>query len=209
MIAGLAVALAIGVSTPAVGGVGIDPGALRLDEPLTAASVPVVVDVEVRNPGEARSTYTMFVQPGGGRLAPEEEWFTFEPAEFDLEPGTARTVRVTLDVTGTPTPGEYSALLTAALATSPDPDAVAQISGAVATEAIFAIAAAGVAGEAVTLGGELPSAADGDGFSVPLWAWLIAALTIGVAVVAIVSSVRDGTTDADDTDHQDREPANA
>jgi hypothetical protein len=186
----IAALLAVGLvlAAPGDAGVGIDPGTVEVGEPIAPDTDSVVGEVTVRNPGSQPSAYTMYAQEAPDGLAISQEWFTFEPSGFELDPGASQVITVRIRPDAGASPGRYTALLTAALATSPDSPAAAQVSGAVATEASFVIEIAAAADLPASAGGSVGNGSGG----IPGWAWGIAALTLVVAVLSISSALREG-----------------
>ncbi len=196
----IAALLAVGliIVAPIDAAVAIDPGAVEVAQPIAPDIDSVVGELTVRNPGSQRSAYTMYAQEAPDGLPISPDWFSFEPSVFELEAGASQVVTVRIRPDASASPGSYTALLTAALAPSPDSPAAAQVSGAVATEAAFVIENAGTAD--LLAGG---SAATGSG-GVPTWAWGVAALTLVVAVLGVSTAIRD----AKQPDQPDRSTTN-
>lgn len=194
----IAALLAVGliVVAPIDAAVAIDPGAVEVGQPIAPDIDSVVGEVTVKNPGSQRSAYTMYAQeaPDGPPVSPD--WFSFEPSDFELEPGASQVVTVRIRPDANASAGTYTALLTAALATSLDSPAAAQVSGAVATEASFVIENPGTA----DLLAGVDEATDGGSGGVPAWAWGIAVLTLVMAVLSVSTAIRDGN----EPDHADR-----
>ena len=176
--------------------VGIDPGTVEVGQPIAPDTDSVVGEVTVRNPGSQRSAYTMYAQEAPDGLAISPDWFTFEPSDFELDPGASQVITVRIRPDAGASPGRYTALLTAALAASPDSPAAAQVSGAVATEASFVIENTGTEDLLASTTG---STGDGTG-GIPTWAWGVAALTLVLAVLSVSSALRDGQQ----ADHPER-----
>jgi uncharacterized membrane protein len=181
---------------PVDAAVGIDPGTVEVGQPIAPDTDTVVGELTVRNPGSQRSAYAMYAQQAPEGLPISVEWFTFEPSGFELDPGATQVVTVRIMPDAGASPGRYTALLTAALATSPDSPVAAQVSGAVATEASFVIENTVTADPLASTTG---STDDGTG-GIPTWAWGIAALTLVIAVLSVSSALRDGQQ----SDHTDR-----
>jgi hypothetical protein len=188
------------VVAPVDAAVAIDPGAVEVDQPIAPDIDSVLGEVTVRNPGSQRSAYTMYAQEASDGLPISADWFSFEPSDFELEPGASQVITVRIRPDAGASPGTYTALLTAALSTSADSPAAAQVSGAVATEAAFVIENPGTADVLAAADG---SAGDGSG-GVPTWAWGVAALTLVVAVLSVSTAIRDGKQ----SDHADRSATN-
>lgn len=100
-------------------GVAVNVGRIDIDDPIDRGSRYALPPIEVRNPGELASSYRMVLQPialtGDGQATPEEGWFTFTPALFDLEPDERMQVTIEMLVPADAMPGAYDALLSAQL----------------------------------------------------------------------------------------------
>jgi hypothetical protein len=200
VIAPVALALTVLLAAPGDAAVGITPGAVEVAEPIAPATDQVVGEVTVRNPGPQRTAYEMYAQEGPDGLAISDTWFLFEPSTFELEPGATQVVAVRLRPDENANPGRYTALLTAAIVTSSDAPAAAQVSGAVATEASFVIDAAEPSTGVVS---SSAGSSDGGGGGIPVWAWGIAALVVAIAVLGVSSGLRE----ARDTDRSGQRAA--
>ncbi len=101
-------------------GVGVGAGKIYTDEQLRAGGIYDLPAVPVLNTGDETANYQVSVQyfekqetRSDMGLRPAEEWFTFTPQTFSLEPGKVQTVKVTLTLPTKVTPGNYYALLEA------------------------------------------------------------------------------------------------
>lgn len=100
-------------------GVGVGTGKIIVDEPLKPGLIYTLPTLSVLNTGDEAGDYGVSIEYHEGQEAradmgfkPAEGWFTFEPANFHLEPGTSQTVqiRLNLPVNGI-RPGQYFAYL--------------------------------------------------------------------------------------------------
>lgn len=95
-------------------GVGVGTGKIQVDQPLKAGLIYTLPPLTVLNTGDEPSNYGVGVQHREQQteLIPADEWFSFEPLNFYLEPGQMQVVQVklTLPVRGAK-PGDYFAFL--------------------------------------------------------------------------------------------------
>lgn len=118
--AGMAVLAAFLLAAPASAerGVAVDIGLIEVDRPLLGGGTYRLPVLGVRNPGDEVSHYRMGV--GGaataGMSVPDATWFSFTPAEFELEPGAVIPVTISLRLPRDVEPGRYEGLLRAELA---------------------------------------------------------------------------------------------
>lgn len=99
-------------------GVGVGLGKIHIDEPLKAGKIYNLPSLPVLNTGDEPGEYGVSVQYFEGQekrddmgLRPAEEWFSFEPESFHLEPGKVQTVKITLTLPIKTRPGKYFAYL--------------------------------------------------------------------------------------------------
>jgi hypothetical protein len=116
----VALTLAV-VSSPAAlhadKGVALDVGTVKVEQKLSRGGRYSLPPVGVRNPGDEPSVYRMgidFVEDQSGRR-PSDDWFSFEPAQFTLEPGASMRVRIRLDVPPGARPDDYESLVIASI----------------------------------------------------------------------------------------------
>ena len=95
-------------------GVGVGLGKIQVDEILKQGMKYTLPPLTILNTGDVPGEYTIGVayhqdQP---ELLPPEEWFTFTPLVFHLEPGDAQTVKmeITLPIKDI-VPGDYFAYI--------------------------------------------------------------------------------------------------
>ena len=96
-------------------GVGVNLGKIEIDEPLKPGGLYNFPSIGVINTGDEAGDYELAVtyhqdQP---EQRPLEEWFTFTPSSFRLEPGESQSVAVQLALPLKMTPGDYFAYLEA------------------------------------------------------------------------------------------------
>ena len=121
-------------------GVGIDPGEIKGLPPIEAGA-PTTIAVTVRNPGTESASYQMLAQPlnGVAELPIDPNWFSFEPATFDLDGGDAQEVKVTFTVPEGTDAGDYLTLVTVQLVLGEPATSGAQVGAAVATKLYFTV----------------------------------------------------------------------
>lgn len=112
----LGLALFLPVLASARIGVGIGTGKITMNEPLMAGQVHTLPVLVVLNTGDEPSDYGVSVisRESQPELKPLKEWFSFEPSEFNLEPGQSQIVQIklTLPIKGAE-PGDYFTFLQA------------------------------------------------------------------------------------------------
>jgi len=94
-------------------GVGVGTGKIVVDEDLKPGVIYELPSLTVFNTGDVPSAYEVNIayhekQP---EHQPPEEWFQFSPDGFQLEPGQAQEVKITLNLPVKTEPGEYFAYL--------------------------------------------------------------------------------------------------
>lgn len=96
-------------------GVGVGTGKIEIDEVIKSGGIYQLPDITVYNTGDVTATYAMqlTLNETQEQLKPSPEWFSFEPASFELEPGKARVVTPTLKAPLNVTSGEYFGYLEA------------------------------------------------------------------------------------------------
>ena len=95
--------------TQAQVGVGISPGKISVDEPLSPGRIYHLPPVTVTNKGEEAGYYEMGVIyfHEQEELMPPAEWVAFSPETFYLEPDRSQTVAITLEVATDANSGDY------------------------------------------------------------------------------------------------------
>lgn len=96
-------------------GVGINLGKIEIDESLKPGGIYNFPNIGVINTGDEPGEYELAVtyhqdQP---QLRPAQEWFSFSPSSFNLEPGQSQSVAVKLSLPIKVRPGDYFAYLEA------------------------------------------------------------------------------------------------
>jgi hypothetical protein len=94
-------------------GVGVGTGKIVIDEPLYPGTIYELPILTIVNTGDEKSEYEVGVayhdkQP---ELRPSEDWFSFSPSEFFLEPGGVQSVEMKLNLPVKTEPGDYFAYL--------------------------------------------------------------------------------------------------
>jgi hypothetical protein len=115
---GLALALAV-TPRPAAAdkGVALDSGRIEVTGRLSRGGTYELLPLAVRNPGSEVTTYEMgldFIRDQAGQR-PSAGWFHFEPRRFSLNPGLTTRVLITLELPPSARPGDYEALIVAAI----------------------------------------------------------------------------------------------
>lgn len=96
-------------------GVGVNLGKIEIDEPLKPGGIYNFPSIGVINTGDTAGEYELAItyhqdQP---QLRPAQQWFSFNPAEFHLEPGQSQSAAVKLFLPVKTKPGDYFAYLEA------------------------------------------------------------------------------------------------
>lgn len=96
-------------------GVGVNLGKIEIDQPLKPGGIYNFPSIGVINTGDTAGEYELAVtyhqdQP---ELRPAQEWFSFSPAKFHLEPGGSQSVAIKLSLPVKVKPGDYFAYLEA------------------------------------------------------------------------------------------------
>lgn len=81
-------------------GVGVGTGKIQIDQAIKAGAIYQITPLVVINTGDEASDYTISIQKleGQEEAIPEEDWFSFEPEVFSLEPGKVQTVQIKLSL---------------------------------------------------------------------------------------------------------------
>ena len=125
-------------------GVGVNLGKIEIDEPLKPGGIYNFPSIGVINTGDEAGDYELAVtyhqdQP---EQRPDQEWFTFTPSSFHLEPGESQSVAVQLALPLKMTPGDYFAYLEAHPVIKAGPGTT--IGVAAATKTYFSVAPANI-----------------------------------------------------------------
>jgi hypothetical protein len=96
-------------------GVGVGSGKIQVEEKLKPGMIYELPPIDVLNTGDEAADYEMSVayhqdQP---QLSPKQDWFSFSPQEFHLEPGGIQSVKIKLNLPVRTAPGDYFAYLEA------------------------------------------------------------------------------------------------
>lgn len=94
-------------------GVGVGNGKIQVDKQLKAGGIYELPALPVLNTGDEPGEYGVSVefQEDAPELRPSREWFAFEPANFSLQPGEVKLVKVKLTLPVKTEPGDYFAYL--------------------------------------------------------------------------------------------------
>ena len=125
-------------------GVGVNLGKIEIDEPLKPGGIYNFPSIGVINTGDEAGDYELAVtyhqdQP---EQRPAQEWFTFTPSPFHLEPGESQSVAVQLALPLKMTPGDYFSYLEAHPVIKAGPGTT--IGVAAATKTYFSVAPANI-----------------------------------------------------------------
>jgi len=125
-------------------GVGVNLGKIEIDEPLKPGGIYNFPSIGVINTGDEAGDYELAVtylqdQP---EQRPAQEWFTFTPSSFRLEPGESQSVAVQLALPLKMTPGDYFSYLEAHPVVKAGPGTT--IGVAAATKTYFSVAPANI-----------------------------------------------------------------
>lgn len=125
-------------------GVGVNLGKIQIDEPLKPGGIYNFPSIGVLNTGDTPGEYELAVtyhqdQP---QMRPEQEWFSFNPIQFPLEPGETQNVAVKLSLPVRMKPGDYFCYLEAHPIVKAGPGTT--IGVAAATKTYFTVAAANI-----------------------------------------------------------------
>lgn len=122
-------------------GVGVNVGKIQVDEPVAPGGTYHMPPVGVINTGHDPSDYSLRIiyQHQQEDEEPPEEWFTFHPDRFRLEPGQLENVRITLRLPLTARPGDYFAFIEAFSVRDADQQGGVALSVAAATRLTFTV----------------------------------------------------------------------
>lgn len=96
-------------------GLGIMPGIIRVDEALMPGGHYQLPSLQVVNTGQEGSQYELELARMSGlkELQPPEEFISFSPRSFYLEPGANQVISLSLDIPIKAKPGDYLAYIEA------------------------------------------------------------------------------------------------
>jgi hypothetical protein len=96
-------------------GVGVGVGKIQVDEDLKPGLIYNLPSITVLNTGDQASDYEMAIEHHENQkeIIPEDSWFTFSPSTFNLLPGKAQEIKITLNLPVRSEPGDYFAYLEA------------------------------------------------------------------------------------------------
>jgi hypothetical protein len=127
-------------------GVGVAVGKIEVDKPLKPGGVYDLTPLVVVNTGDEPSDYGIKIayQSEQPELKPVEEWFTFEPSLFSLEPGQVQNIAIKLTLPVKVKPGDYFGYLEAHPVKKTTATGGTSISVAAATKLYFTVVPANV-----------------------------------------------------------------
>jgi len=125
-------------------GVGVNLGKIEIDEPIRPGGIYNFPSIGVINTGSEPADYELAItyhqdQP---EIRPLQEWFSFNPSSFRLEPGESQNVAVKLTLPTKTKPGDYFAYLEAHPVVKAGPGTT--IGVAAATKTYFSVAPANI-----------------------------------------------------------------
>jgi hypothetical protein len=90
-------------------GVGVGTGKIVVEETLRSGEIYNLPPFTVLNTGDEDAKYSVTIasREKQTELKPSKEWFSFNPGEFYLKPGEAKTISIKLSVPLKTVPGEY------------------------------------------------------------------------------------------------------
>lgn len=105
------------IALPALAGVGvgINLGKIEIDEPLKPGGIYNFPSIGVINTGDTAGEYELAITYHQDQLQmrPAQDWFSFSPSSFHLEPGQSQNVAVKLSLPIKTKPGDYFAYVEA------------------------------------------------------------------------------------------------
>lgn len=127
-------------------GVGVGTGKIIVDEELKPGSIYRLPGVTVINTGDVKGTYSVRITylQNQAEIEPPKAWFRFSPETFELDPGEAQLVEITLDVPIKAIPGDYFAYIEAYPLSNEGDGSVTTIGIAAASKLYFNISPASV-----------------------------------------------------------------
>ena len=96
-------------------GVGVNVGKIQVDETVSPGGTYTLPSIGVVNTGHDPSEYSLRItyQFEQEALEPPEDWFSFKPDSFRLEPNQTQSVEIRLKLPLTARPGDYFAFIEA------------------------------------------------------------------------------------------------
>ena len=159
-------------------GVGVGTGKIEVDEPLKPGGIYDLPFLSVFNTGDESADYEIEVtyhskQP---QLRPFQEWFSFSPSLFHLEPNKAQSVAIKLALPVKTEPGDYFAYLEAHPVVKAGPGTT--IGVAAATKIYFSVVPANIwqaIGYRISSFWTMYSP----------WTWVVLAIVLGAIIIAL------------------------
>jgi len=122
-------------------GVGVGTGKIEVEEKLQPGLIYDIPPIIVLNTGDVPSEYGMKIsyhQEQEG-LRPSNDWFTFKPNRFQLDPGENQTVQIKLTLPVKMEPGEYFAFVEASPVAGDEDAGQARVGIAAASKLYFTV----------------------------------------------------------------------
>ena len=96
-------------------GVGVGVGKIQVDQKLNPGTIYNLPSITVVNTGDVSMDYEVGIEhhENQPQLIPEENWFSFSPSKFHLNPKKVQKVNITLNLPINARPGDYFAYLEA------------------------------------------------------------------------------------------------
>lgn len=170
-------------------GVGVATGKIQVKEPLKAGKIYLLPTLVVSNTGTEPSWYEPGIEYHEGQetnpdmgLKPPREWFSFEPAEFYLEPGQAQKVEIRLTVPLKAKPGDYFCYLEGRSLRKDTGTGGAKIGVAAAAQVYFIILPANIWQAIYYRVSDLMKIYSP-------WSWVVLWLIIGAIVILILRAI--------------------
>jgi len=117
LIAIMAGFILLALSLPATAdiGVGVDLREISIDELLTPGNDYQLPAVGVINTGDRTADYEVVITYMNEQeeIMPSADWFRFDPQRFSLQPGTSKSVAISLHIPQDAPPGDYFTLIEA------------------------------------------------------------------------------------------------
>ena len=160
-------------------GVGVNLGKIEIDEPLKPGGIYNLPIIGVVNTGDEEGDYELEItyhqdQP---ELRPSQDWFSFSPAKFHLEPGESKSVEIKLALPFTMRPGDYFSYIEAHPVAKQGPSGTT-IGIAAATKTYFTVAPTNVVSAVVWRVYSL--------FTVYApWSYVILVVVIGAVIIVV------------------------
>ena len=127
-------------------GVGVGAGKIRVDQELKPGVIYNLPPIPVINTGDVAGGYEMEVidLQDQEELIPEEDWFSFSPREFYLDPGGTQVVKVAIIAPMKTEPGDYFTFVRARAVTQSNTHGGASVGVAAAVKLYFTLVSSNI-----------------------------------------------------------------